>query len=70
MARKVNVRIEMDTEAWAALADFARSHGMDPAEFVRKAFGTQKYLMEQEQRGTKILLVRPDGERQPITTAA
>lgn len=70
MARKVKVRIEMDAEAWAALADFARSRGMDTAEFVRKAFVTQKYLMEQEQRGAEIVLVLPDGEKQPVTTAA
>lgn len=70
MARKVKVRIEMDADAWRDLQDFAEAHGMDVTEFVRKAFGTQRFLMTQEGAGATIVLQQPGGSQQPVTTAA
>jgi len=62
MARRVKIVLDMDATVWQDIDEFAASRGWDGAEFVRRALGTERFLLEQEDAGAVVYLRAPNAE--------
>lgn len=57
---KQKVTVSLTGEAIGAIKAIASRRGVSMSDALRQAIGTEKFLVEERDRGSKILIERPD----------
>jgi predicted transcriptional regulator len=60
MAEKRKVTVNLSPEAVDALNEIADSRGVTLSEALRQAIASEKFLVDEVRKGSKILVERPD----------
>lgn len=57
---KQKVTVSLTGEAIGAIKEIASRRGISMSDALRQAIGTEKFLVEEHDKGSKILIERPD----------
>lgn len=64
--QKVRLTVDLPLGSIALLTELAKSQGCTMTEAIRRALATQRFLLNRQGEGAKVLLLSPEGELKEI----